>query len=401
MAIDSHGPPRQGGGGRGGFSLSLSDPTVRSLVYQLLLIGGVILVGWYLVSNTLENLERRSIATGFGFLEREASFAIGETLIDFHPSDSYGRALVVGLLNTLKVSLIGIAIATVLGAIVGIARLSSNWLVAKLASGYVEVVRNVPPLLQLFFWYAVVTESMPPVRQAISPVEGIYLSQRGIFFPVPVAHPVWEWMGIALLAGIALAWAMKRWAAARQARTGRPFPVVWAGLGLILGLPFLVWLIGGAPSELDMPVLQGFNFQGGDVISPEFFAILAGLSIYTAAFIAEIVRSGILAVNWGQTEASRSLGLPAGLTLRLVVLPQALRVIVPPVTSQYLNLTKNSSLALAIGYPDLVSIANTTINQTGQAIEGVAIIMGTFLTISLAISAFMNWYNAKIALVER
>ena len=393
-----------GGAGRGahsGFTLSLNDPTVRGVVFQVLIIGAVVLLGWWLVHNTLDNLARRSIATGFGFLEREASFGIGESLIDYHPRDSYGRAFLVGVLNTVKVSVIGIMIATVLGTLVGIARLSSNWLLAKLASIFVEVVRNVPPLLQLFVWYAVITESMPSVRQAFNPLPGVFLSQRGIKVPVPEADPVWNWMVVALLIGIAAAIAMARWAKARQARTGQPFPIGWASLGLILGLPLLTWLAGGAPTAMDVPRVQGFNFVGGATVSPEFFAILFGLSIYTAGFIAEVVRSGIVAVNWGQTEAARSLGLSSGNTLRLVVLPQALRVIVPPLTSQYLNLTKNSSLALAIGYPDLVSIANTTINQTGQSIEGVAMIMGTYLSISLGISLFMNWYNKRIALVER
>lgn len=393
-----------GGAGRGahsGFTLSLNDPTVRAVVFQVLIIGGVLLLGWWLVHNTLENLARRSIATGFGFLDREASFGIGESLIDYSPRDSYGRAFIVGVLNTIKVSVIGIVIATVLGTLIGIARLSSNWLLAKLASLYVEVVRNIPPLLQLFIWYAVITESMPSVRQAFNPLPGVFLSQRGIKIPVPQADPIWGWMGMALLVGVVAAFLVSRWAKARQARTGQPFPIGWASLGLVLGLPFVTWLAGGAPTAMDVPQVQGFNFVGGVSMSPEFFAILFGLSIYTAGFIAEVVRSGIVAVNWGQTEAARSLGLTSGHTLRLVVLPQALRVIVPPLTSQYLNLTKNSSLALAIGYPDLVSIANTAINQTGQAIEGVAMIMGTYLTISLAISIFMNWYNKRIALVER
>lgn len=381
--------------------LTLNDPVTRGVFYQVLVIGGVMALGWYLVHNTLTNLESRSIATGYGFLEREASFAIGESLIDYAPSDNYGRALLVGLVNTLKVSMIGIVLATVLGTLVGVARLSSNWLVAKLASVYVEIVRNVPPLLQLFFWYALVTESMPSVRQAINPAPGVFLTQRGLWLPVPESHPAWGAMGLAFLAACAAFWLVKRWGAARQARTGRPFPAFTVGAGFLAGVPFLVWLFYGAPTAMNMPELRGFNFVGGVNVSPEFFAILIGLTIYTAAFIAEVVRSGILAVNWGQTEAARALGLNNGMTLRLVVLPQALRVIVPPVTSQYLNLTKNTSLALAIGYPDLVSIANTVINQTGQAIEGVAIIMGVYLSISLAISFFMNWYNKKIALVER
>jgi len=386
---------------RAGFAFSLNDPTVRSLVYQILLIGTIVLIGWYLVHNTLDNLSRRSIATGFGFLDREASFAIGESLIDYTPQNSYGRAFLVGVLNTVKVSAIGIIAATILGTLIGVARLSSNWLLARLAGAYVEVVRNIPPLLQLFIWYAVITESMPAVRQALNPLPGVFLSQRGVRFPVPAADPVWGWMGLALIVGVVLAFLLGRWGRARQAATGKPYPVFLSTLGCVLGLPLLVYLAGGAPTQMDVPELRGFNFVGGMVITPEFFAIFTGLTIYTAAFIAEVVRSGILAVNWGQTEAARALGLTGGQTLRLVVLPQALRVIVPPLTSQYLNLTKNSSLALAIGYPDLVSIANTTLNQTGQAVEGVAMIMGTYLSFSLAISAFMNWYNKRIALVER
>jgi len=389
------------GAAHGGMSFSLSDPTFRAVFYQILVVGIVVAVGWYLIANTLDNLSRRSIATGFGFLEREASFGIGESVIDYSPRDSYGRAFLVGVLNTLKVSIIGIIVATLLGTVIGIARLSSNWLIAKLASVYVEVIRNVPPLLQLFFWYALVTESMPPVRQALNPIPGVFLSQRGLFVPVPSADPVWGHMAVAFAIAVIVAIFVRRWAKDRQARTGQIFPIGWTTLGLLIGFPLIAYVAGGMPTALDVPKLTGFNFQGGAVLSPEFFAILIGLSVYTAAFIAEVVRSGILAVNWGQTEAARALGLPSTETLRLVVLPQALRVIVPPVTSQYLNLAKNSSLALAIGYPDLVSIANTTLNQTGQAIEGVAMIMGTYLTISLSISLFMNWYNKRIALVER
>ncbi|KAA0593592.1 general L-amino acid transport system permease protein [Azospirillum lipoferum] len=391
----------QGAPPPGGVSFSLSDPTFRAIVYQILVVGAVVLVGWFLISNTLDNLARRSIATGYHFLEREAAFGIGESLIDYSPKDTYGRAFLVGVLNTLKVSIIGVILATIIGTIIGVARLSSNWLIAKLASTYVEIIRNIPPLLQLFFWYALVSDGLPPVRQALNPIPGVFLSQRGLRVPVPAPDPVWANMGIALLVAIVAAWGVSRWARARQARTGQPFPAGWTGLGLIVGLPILTWLAGGAPLAMDVPKLTGFNFTGGGAISPEFFAILTGLTLYTAAFIAEVVRSGIKAVNWGQTEAARALGLPSSPTLRLVILPQALRVIVPPLTSQYLNLTKNSSLALAIGYPDLVSIANTTLNQTGQAIEGVTMIMGTYLVISLSISIFMNWYNKRIALVER
>jgi len=391
----------QGAPAPGGISFSLSDPTVRAVVYQILVVGAVVLVGWFLISNTLDNLARRSIATGYHFLEREASFGIGESVIPYTPKDTYGRAFLVGVLNTLKVSVIGILLATVIGTLVGVGRLSSNWLVAKLSSTYVEIVRNIPPLLQLFFWYALVSDSLPPVRSALNPIPGVFLSQRGLFVPGLSNDPVWTTMGIAFVVAVVLSFILNRWAKARQARTGQIFPAGRTVIGLLIGLPLLAYLAGGAPTALDMPKLTGFNFVGGMVLSPEFFAILTGLTIYTSAFIAEVVRSGIVAVNWGQTEAARALGLPSGPTLRLVILPQALRVIVPPLTSQYLNLTKNSSLALAIGYPDLVSIANTTLNQTGQAIEGVTMIMGTYLTISLSISIFMNWYNKRIALVER
>ena len=295
----------------------------------------------------------------------------------------------------------GIVLATLLGTIVGVARLSSNWLVAKLATVYVEALRNIPLLLQLFFWYALITVSLPGPRQALNPLAGVFLSNRGLMFPIPASDPVFPAMGIAFLVGIVGAVLVDRWAVKRQAATGQQFPVFSAAAGLILGLPILVWLFGGAPTEMDMPALRGFNFRGGLTLSPEFAALLFGLTLYTATFIAEIVRGGIVAVPHGQTEASEALGLKRSWTLRLVVLPQALRIIIPPTTSQYLNLTKNSSLAVAIGYPDLVSIGNTTLNQTGQAIEAISIFMAVYLFLSLAISMFMNWYNTRIALVER
>jgi general L-amino acid transport system permease protein len=370
----------------------------RGVLYQVLVLGGVVALAAYLIDNTLSNLERRSIATGFDFIGREAGFGISETLVPYSPADSYFHALVVGLLNTLKVSIIGIVLATILGTIAGIARLSRNWLVAKFASVYVESLRNVPVLLQLFLWYALITESLPSPRDAFNPLPGVFLSGRGIRFPEPVWGPVHLAMLIAFVIGIAAAIAVARWARRRQERTGQIFPTTASTFGLILGLPFIVFLAGGAPVALDMPELRGFNFQGGGTITPEFAALLIGLVLYTGTYIAEIVRGGILAVSHGQTEAGLALGLKRGLVTRLIVLPQALRVIIPPLTSQYLNLTKNSSLAVAIGFPDLVSVANTAINQTGQAVEGVAIIMAVYLTISLSISAFMNWYNQRIAL---
>jgi general L-amino acid transport system permease protein len=305
---------------------------VRKAAYQAAALGAALLAGGYLVSNTLDNLAARNIASGFGFLPREAGFEIGESLIAYSAADSYLRALAVGLLNTFKVSLAGVLLATVLGTLVGISRLSLNPLLKAMAGIYVEFIRNTPLLVQLFFWYALIAEALPPAREAFQPLPGVFLSSRGIFFPLPG----------------------------------------------------------------DVPELQGFNFVGGGHLSPELATLLIGLVTYTAAFIAEIVRAGILAVDRGQVEAAQAVGLDRAQTLRYVVLPQALRLIVPPLTSQYLNLIKNSSLAVAIGYPDFVAIVNTTINQTGQAIEGIAIIMAAFLTVSLAIAAFMNWYNARI-----
>jgi len=308
---------------------------VKRVVFQGIALGGAVVLGWYLVANTLDNLAARNIASGFAFLRREAGFEIGESaFLAYGAADSYLRALVVGLSNTFKVAIAGVVLATALGAVAGISRLSGNILLRAVAAAYVEFIRNVPLLVQLFFWYAVIAEALPPAREALQPLPGLFLSSRGIYFPLPGS----------------------------------------------------------------LPVLEGFNFSGGGHLSPEFAALLIGLVIYTGAFVAEIVRAGILAVGRGQVDAAQALGLGRGATLRHVVLPQSLRVIVPPLTSQYLNLVKNSSLAVAIGYPDLVAIAGTTINQTGQAIEGIALIMAVYLTISLTISSLMNWYNARVAL---
>ena len=374
---------------------------VRSLVFQAIALAAVVGTGWYLINNVLVNLEQQSVATGFGFLDRPASFDIGEHLIEYDASRSYGRALVVGFLNTLRVAVVGIVLATVIGTVIGIARLSTNWLVAKLASAYVEIIRNVPVLLHLFFWYAVITESMPGPRQALNPLPGVFLSNRGLKVPVPEAHPAWSAVGIGILIAIIGIFFINRYAKRRQAESGDVFPAFWLGIGLLIGLPTLIWLGFGAPIALSVPELQRFNFVGGTTVTPEFFALLTGLVVYTAGFIAEIVRGGILAVSQGQTEAASALGLRRGQALRLVILPQALRTIIPPTTSQYLNLTKNSSLAVAIGYPDLVNVANTSLNQTGQAVELVSIMMAVYLSTSLLTSLFMNWYNSHIALKER
>lgn len=377
-----------------------NDRDKRSVIYQALLI---LLVGygvWYLVSNTIDNLQTRNIATGFGFLEREAGFAISESLFEYYPEDSYYKAILVGLFNTFKVAVIGIVLATILGTLIGIARLSSNWLLAKLASVYIEVIRNIPLTLQLLVWYGLML-ALPPLDAPLEPISYFYLTQRGLYFPVPEANPIYGVMMGALLVGGAVAALYARQAKKKQEATGKPPRLLVPSLGLILVPPFAAWLIAGAPRVISLPVLDGFNYVGGMFISPEFAALLFGLVVYTAAFIAEIVRAGIMAVPHGQSEAAMSLGLAPGRVLRLVILPQALRVIVPPMTSQYLNLTKNSSLAVVIGFPDLVSVVNTTINQTGQAIEGIAILMMVYLAISLAISLFMNWYNKRIAFKER
>lgn len=378
-----------------------NDPVIRGWFFQIVVIGLFVLLAIYLVQNTMANLERQKIASGFGFLEKEAGFEIGDTIIPYSAADTYGRALLVGLVNTLRVAVIGIVLATILGTLVGIGRLSSNWLLAKICEIYVEAFRNVPLLLWLLLIAKYIRESLPGPRQAWNLFDSFFMSNRGLYMPVPVADPVHPYMGLAFLVGIGVAWAVARWARKRQELTGQQFPRIWAGFGIIIGLPLIVWLLGGAPSKLSIPALAGFNFAGGSVLQPEFIALLVGLVLYTSAFIAEIVRSGILAINRGQTEAALATGQTRGQVMRLVLLPQAMRVIVPPMTSQYLNITKNSSLAIAIGYPDLVASVNVTINQTGQAIEGILFIMAAYLSVSLSISLFMNWYNKKIALVER
>ncbi|MFA5704357.1 MAG: amino acid ABC transporter permease [Advenella sp.] len=380
--------------------LSWNDPAFRSIVYQIAVLGIVSYVAWYLVSNTLHNLSIRNITTGFDFLDREAGFAIGESSIAYTPADTYKRAIMVGIVNTLQVSALGIILSTLLGTIIGVARLSTNWLVGRLSTVYIEVIRNVPLLIQLFFWYALITENLPGPRQALNPVDGVFLSNRGLKFPALEGASL-SWILYALLLAVLCTFALYYWSRRRQDKTGKMFPVFRAGLGMLLAFPLLGYLMGGASLALSYPELRGFNFIGGLSISPELSALLAGLVIYTSAFVAEIVRSGIQSIGRGQWEAAGSIGLGKSKVLRLVILPQALRVMIPPMTSTYLNLTKNSSLAVAIGYPDIVSVVNTTLNQTGQAIEGVLIIMAAYLTVSLSISVFMNWYNRHIALVER
>ncbi|MFC6669053.1 amino acid ABC transporter permease [Marinobacterium aestuariivivens] len=378
-----------------------NDPGKRALIFQALLLGVLGFLIYSVVSNTLSNLETRGITTGFAFLTEEAGFGIPLSLIDYTAADSYGRTFVVGLLNTILVSALGIVAATILGFILGVSRLSENFLVAKLSSAYIEVFRNIPLLLQIFFWYFAVLRALPSPRQSIE-VFGGFLNVRGFSVPRPVPEEGFGLVLAALALGIVASVLLVRWAHKRQDRTGLIFPSGWASAGLILGLPLLAFLLSGTPLSLDRPELRGFNFTGGMTLLPELVALWLALTIYTAAFIAETVRGGILAVPGGQLEAASALGLPKGRTLRLIVIPQAMRVIIPPLTSQYLNLTKNSSLATAIGYPDLVSVfAGTTLNQTGQAIEVISMTMAVYLTLSLLTSLFMNWYNKRMALVER
>jgi general L-amino acid transport system permease protein len=380
--------------------LSWSDRRFRGLVWQVLVVGSVAALGFWLWRNTVANLDARHIATGFGFLRREAGMPIADALISYRPSDTYLRALIIGVLNTLRVAIVGIVLATLLGTFIGIARLAKNWLLAKVAAVYVEVLRDIPLLLQLLFWY-VVFQGLPAPRQAVQPLPGVFLSNRGLLLPTIDWVPRHGWVLLAGIVGIAATLLYRKWARARQMADGKPRRVWPAALVLIVALPFAVSAALAVPWTVRWPELRGFNFTGGTALSPEYVALLVALTTYTAAFIAEIVRAGILSVSRGQWEAAQALGLRPGLILARIAMPQALRVIIPPLTSQYLNLTKNSSLAVAIGYQDTVSIANTMLNQTGQAIEGIALIMLVFLTISLSISLLMNWYNARTALVAR
>ena len=380
-----------------------NDPKVRSITYQVALVAIVGFLIYAAARNAITNLERAHIASGFGFWYYTAGFDISQTLIEYSAQGStYGRAFWVGLLNTLLVAGLGVIFATILGFIIGIARLSSNWLVSKAATGYVETIRNIPLLLQLLFWYNAVLKTLPEMRDSIKIPGGIVLNNRGLFLPNPVFGPGFHWVVVAFFAAIIASIVFYIWARKRQERTGQQAPVFTTAFGLIVGLPILVLLVSGVPLSFGFPVAGRFNISGGMEVLPEFAALLFGLSIYTAAFIAEVVRAGILAVSRGQTEAAYSLGLRPQPTLRLIVVPQAMRVIIPPLTSQYLNLTKNSSLAVAIGYPDLVQVfTGTVLNQTGQAVEVVAITMAVYLTISLVTSLLMNIYNSRIALVER
>jgi general L-amino acid transport system permease protein len=396
MSIEPRPPPPQfvaklrralgGRAGWGGFAL------------QILFIAALVWIGYEIVANARANLQSQHITSGFGFLRNTAGFDVSQTLIPYSGSDPYTRVFLVGLLNTLLVAIIGIFFATVIGFVVALGRLSPNWLLSRISGGYVELVRNLPLLFQILFWYLAVLSALPNPRQSISLFGSFFLSNRGLVVPKPIANAGLEPFALAVLIAVIAAWLLRRRAQRQLFESGRLITIWPYVAGLLIGLPLLSSLVFGAPVSFEFPELKGFNFSGGSRIIPEFVALTLALSLYTAAFIAEIVRAGIQSVHKGQMEAGASLGLQRGSILRLIVVPQALRVILPPLTNQYLNLTKNSSLAVAIGYPDLFSVfAGTTLSQTGQAIEIIAITMGVYLLISLVTSALMSFYGWRIS----
>ena len=378
-----------------------NDQRFRGIVAQALVMGLLGMLLYLVVTNTIHNLEQRNIASGFGFLSFPAGFEIQMSLIPYASESTHARVFLVGLINTLFIAVIGCFFATILGFVLGIARLSGNWLLSNIIYWFVEFARNVPLLLQIFFWYAIFLK-LPEWRESFELGTNSYLNNRGLFTPAPVLGDAFDYVWIALIAAIAVAWGVARWAKKRQDATGQTFPAFWVGLGMIILLPLAVYYASGSPMEWQEPTRTRFNLRGGMQIAPEFMAMLLALSLYTAAFISEIVRAGILSVSKGQQEAANALGLKPNWTMRLIIVPQAMRVIIPPLASQYMNLTKNSSLGFAIGFPELMAVfGGISLNQTGQAIECMAIVMATYLVISLTISAFMNWYNARVKLVER
>ncbi|MFM2119300.1 MAG: putative glutamine transporter permease protein GlnM [Pseudomonadota bacterium] len=381
--------------------LSWRSQALRGLVYQVIALALLIAAGAYLVHNTLDNMRSRGIQSGFDFILQPAGFSIGESLMEFDSSESYLKAFAVGLSNTFRVALTGIVFATTLGTLVGVGRLSRNLLMRSLCGAYVDALRNIPLLLQLFIWYFVLTELLPPIEEARLLLPHVFLSKNGLQYPIPTWHGdhVYTLAGLALGAVAAVFW--WRHATQRRIELGRSTPRMFPAALLLFALPLLAWWLAGRPGEFDLPEKTEINLVGGGAVTPEFLTVLLGLTFYTAAYIAEVVRAGVQAVPFGQHEASAALGLSRGLELRLVLLPQALRVIIPPMTNQYLNLTKNSSLAVAVGYPDLVSISNTSLNQTGRAIECIAVVMACYLTLSLLTSAAMNAYNRRAQLKER
>ena len=372
----------------------------RGLIYQIVAIGLVLLAGWWLAANTMHNMQVRGIQSGFDFLNSPAGFDIGESLYPFDSAQPYWQAFLVGLTNTLRVAIIGIILTTILGTLLGVGRFSRNALVRGICYAYVEFFRNVPVLLQLLMWYLLFTEVLPAAQDAWT-LGPLFLSKGGLSFPVPVWATGHLWALFGMLAGIALAFIYRRWSFKQFEATGKLKSMFWVPLAIVVALGFVGWLVGGAPSVFNSPIKGDFSIENGGSLTPEFLSVLIGLTVYTAAFVAEVVRAGIQSVARGQGEAAAALGLAQGQTMKLVMLPQALRVIIPPMTNQFLNLTKNSSLAVAIGYPDVVSIANTALNQTGRAVECIAIVMLVYLTTSLTTSLLMNWYNTRSAIKER
>lgn len=372
----------------------------RSLFYQILVIGVVVSAAVYMIGNAQVAMEKLGISTGFGFLTEEASFAIGESLINYDSSDTYFRAYLVAVLNTLKVSVVSVVGATMLGIIIGISRLSTNYLISKSASIYIEIFRNTPQLVQIIFWYTLVTR-LPHPKQAWDLFDWVFISNRGLVIAWPTDGAVFAWVGLVFFIACGGAYGVIQWADTRRRHIGKTTRVLWWNVGLILGLPFLAWVALGAPTDMDVPIFKGFNFTGGIALSPEFLALLLGLSLYIAAFIAEIVRSGIQAVSRGQIEAARSVGLGRTDLYMKVILPQALRVIVPPATAQFVSLTKNSSLGVAIGYPELFNINNTITTTSGNTIECISIMMAVYLSIAFTIAVIMNVYNQAVQIKER
>ena len=380
---------------------SLRSRAMRAVLYQLLALGLIGLGIWFLAHNTLENMRVRGIQSGFDFLTGPAGFDIGEVLIPYESSDPYWKAFLVGIVNTLRVAIIGIVLTTVLGTLLGVGRFSANAVVRGLCYGYVELFRNIPVLLQLLVWYLMLTEWLPDPGEPMSLGGLVFLSKGGLSFPLPVWQTGQALALLGALVGGVLAWLWAGAARRQFEQTGVPRPVFWPGVALVLLGALAGWLVGGAPGAWNLPKAGEMAVDGGGSLTPEFISVLLGLTFYTAAFVAEVVRAGIASVPRGQSEASGALGVSRGTQMRLVVLPQAMRVIIPPMTNQYLNLTKNSSLAVAIGYPDVVSISNTAINQTGRAVECIALIMAVYLTTSLLTSGLMNWYNKRAAIKER
>ncbi len=380
---------------------SLRSRAMRAVLYQLLALGLIGLGIWFLAHNTLENMRVRGIQSGFDFLTGPAGFDIGEVLIPYESSDPYWKAFLVGIVNTLRVAIIGIVLTTVIGTLLGVGRFSGNAVVRGLCYGYVELFRNIPVLLQLLVWYLMLTEWLPDPGEPMSLGGLVFLSKGGLSFPLPVWQTGQALALLGAVVGGVLAWFWAGAARRRFEQTGVPRPVFWPGVALVLLGALAGWLVGGAPSVWNLPKAGEVAVDGGGSLTPEFISVLLGLTFYTAAFVAEVVRAGIASVPRGQSEASGALGISRGTQMRLVVLPQAMRVIIPPMTNQYLNLTKNSSLAVAIGYPDVVSISNTAINQTGRAVECIALIMAVYLTTSLLTSGLMNWYNKRAAIKER